>query len=284
MITGFNTDVQYDGNLYHVQTEDRGLEHPFLESLVYVGGTIIAKKSTSYGDQISSGATEEKIAGLLKRQHQVIIAAIKAGRIQDLVRLSAQNQGSDRRQEEAETASPAVGVDNREPVPVPANVPRVPVPVPPMSGPSLEPMVNPLSATLGPPEVFTPRPVSESLANSGRLTLDLDEVISDYVRRSTEQGKLDIRVISPSVFVAGDSVSLGVHVSRGQTGEPEATVTVKIIGTAFKPRVYSARTDRTGNVAFKFVLPSFTAGTAALVIEAQSGRGRGELKHLIRRA
>jgi hypothetical protein len=31
-------------------------------------------------------------------------------------------------------------------------------------------------------------------------------------------------------------------------------------------------------------LPSFTAGTAAIVIEAQSNRGRGELKHLIRRA
>jgi hypothetical protein len=47
MITGFNTDVRHQGQLYHVQTEDRGTQNPILESLVYIGGTIIAKKLTS---------------------------------------------------------------------------------------------------------------------------------------------------------------------------------------------------------------------------------------------
>src|SRR5262245_29920700 len=86
MITGFNTDVQHGGRVYHVQTEDRGQEHPFFESLVYVGGTIVAKKRTPYGEQVDQGATEEAIAQLLRRQHQVVIAAIKAGRIDDLIR------------------------------------------------------------------------------------------------------------------------------------------------------------------------------------------------------
>src|SRR5215216_7291661 len=94
MITGFNTDVRHDGRIYHVQTEDRGRENPVLESLVYIGGTIVAKKSTPYSEQLSSGATEEAIASLLKRQHQVIIAAIKAGRIEDLIRHSAQEQNA----------------------------------------------------------------------------------------------------------------------------------------------------------------------------------------------
>src|SRR5215471_11317097 len=85
MITGFNTDVHHDGRLYHVQTEDRGLDHPILESLVYLGGTVVAKKSTPYSEKIDEGATEEIIASLLKRQHQVIIAAIKAGRIDELI-------------------------------------------------------------------------------------------------------------------------------------------------------------------------------------------------------
>src|SRR5215216_7281713 len=94
MITGFNTDVRHDGRIYHVQTEDRGRENPVLESLVYIGGTIVAKKSTPYSEQLSSGATEEAIASLLKRQHQVIIAAIKAGRIEDLIRHSAQKESA----------------------------------------------------------------------------------------------------------------------------------------------------------------------------------------------
>src|ERR1044071_1912161 len=93
MITGFNTDVQHEGQVYHVQTEDRGRENPVLESLVYIGGTIVAKKSTPYSEQLSSGASEETIASLLKRQHQVIIAAIKSGRIEDLIRHSAKEEG-----------------------------------------------------------------------------------------------------------------------------------------------------------------------------------------------
>ncbi|HKY03999.1 MAG TPA: hypothetical protein VJQ56_03870, partial [Blastocatellia bacterium] len=96
MITGFNTDVSYEGQVYHVQTEDRGRKHPVLVSLVYIGGTIVAKKSTPYSEQLDQGATEGMIASLLKKQHQVIIAAIKAGRIEDLIRHSAKEQDRDK--------------------------------------------------------------------------------------------------------------------------------------------------------------------------------------------
>src|SRR5256885_2103267 len=85
MITGFNTDVPHEGRVYHVQTEDRRAGDPMFESLVYIGGSIVAKKLTPYSDKLSEGATEETLASLLKRQHQVIIAAIKAGRIEDLI-------------------------------------------------------------------------------------------------------------------------------------------------------------------------------------------------------
>src|SRR5436853_1476699 len=85
MIAGFNTDVQHGGQVYHVQTEDRGHGNPVLESLVYIGGTIVAKKQTPYAEQLQQGADEQIIAGLLKRQHQVIIAAIKTGRVNELI-------------------------------------------------------------------------------------------------------------------------------------------------------------------------------------------------------
>src|SRR2546428_10881114 len=84
MITGFNTDVPHDGQVYHVQTQDRGKDNPILESLVYIGGTVVAKKLTSYSDRLIEGAGEGTIASLLKRQHQLIIAAVKAGRSEDL--------------------------------------------------------------------------------------------------------------------------------------------------------------------------------------------------------
>ena len=44
MITGFNTDIKHNEKVYHVQTEDKGVGNPYIESLVYVGGEILARE------------------------------------------------------------------------------------------------------------------------------------------------------------------------------------------------------------------------------------------------
>ena len=46
MISGFNTDVEFGGVVYHVQTEDKGLKSRLFVSLVYDHGTILASKRT----------------------------------------------------------------------------------------------------------------------------------------------------------------------------------------------------------------------------------------------
>src|SRR5215831_4185392 len=116
MITGFNTDVCHEGHVYHVQTEDRGKDNPILGSLVYVGGTIVAKKLTPYPAPLSKDAGPDAVASMLKRQHQVIIAAIKAGRIDDLIRHSGRQQtdeelisNTDPHQQATAEAAPIVG-------------------------------------------------------------------------------------------------------------------------------------------------------------------------------
>ncbi len=81
MITGFNTDIKHNEKVYHVQTEDKGVGNPYIESLVYVGGEILASKKTSYAEQLSAGGIDEKwIGGLMEQQHRTMIAAIKRGR------------------------------------------------------------------------------------------------------------------------------------------------------------------------------------------------------------
>ncbi len=47
---GFNSNVRAGESLYHVQTEDRGPSHPFLDTVVYEAGRVIYKRSTSYAD------------------------------------------------------------------------------------------------------------------------------------------------------------------------------------------------------------------------------------------
>src|SRR5207302_7393445 len=50
VITGFNTDVKHKSRVFHIQTEDKGDANPCVESLVYVGGEILATKRTSYAE------------------------------------------------------------------------------------------------------------------------------------------------------------------------------------------------------------------------------------------
>ena len=81
MITGFNTDVQYEGRVFHVQTEDKGLDNPVVESLVYTGGEIITSRRTAYTDLARSPEySESEVARRMESQHQAIIREILSGR------------------------------------------------------------------------------------------------------------------------------------------------------------------------------------------------------------
>lgn len=89
MITGYNTDVEHNGVVYHVQTEDKGLRTPVILSLVYTGGAILASKRSAYDDLIASGFEENVLVERLERQHKLICAAVHAGRIEELKRMGA---------------------------------------------------------------------------------------------------------------------------------------------------------------------------------------------------
>jgi len=80
VITGFNTDIKHNDKVYHIQTEDKGLQNPYIESLVYVGGEILASKKTSYAEKAKEGVDEKWIGSLMEQQHRTMIAAIKRGR------------------------------------------------------------------------------------------------------------------------------------------------------------------------------------------------------------
>src|SRR5687767_7685726 len=56
------------------------MANPYIESLVYVGGEILASKKTSYAEQLKTGVDEKWIGGLMEQQHRTMIAAIKRGR------------------------------------------------------------------------------------------------------------------------------------------------------------------------------------------------------------
>ena len=80
MITGFNTDIRFNDKVYHVQTEDRGVDNPILESLVYLKGQILDAVQSPYSDRFPDGIDQDALATLLEAQHKQVIRSIKNGR------------------------------------------------------------------------------------------------------------------------------------------------------------------------------------------------------------
>ena len=79
---GFNSNVRAGKTLYHVQTEDRGPSHPYLDTVVYEAGRVIYKRSTSYEDfakTAKAGNLSEQLHERLARQHHAVIAELEAG-------------------------------------------------------------------------------------------------------------------------------------------------------------------------------------------------------------
>jgi hypothetical protein len=83
MITGYNTDVRHGEVVFHVQTEDKGAANPFIESLVYVGGQVLATKRAGYAELLAEGKDEKEIIALMDHQHRTMIAAIRHGKFDD---------------------------------------------------------------------------------------------------------------------------------------------------------------------------------------------------------
>jgi len=81
MITGYNTDVRHGNRVFHVQTEDKGLSNPKIETLIYVGGEILDSYRSSYEDLIAAPPiTESVIQSRMDEQHRAVIRDIKNGK------------------------------------------------------------------------------------------------------------------------------------------------------------------------------------------------------------
>jgi hypothetical protein len=311
VITGFNTDIEHDGVVYHVQTEDKGLESPLILSLVYSGGAILASKRSRYEDLISAGFDEELLAQRLKRQHRLICAAINAGRIEDLKRMG-------RSEEKIETESPEIPptvVD--EPTGTPewlvttnsvANETAAEPPPPKVvatepedirsllvsNASDFEAMVEAKPPPPQPPPPADPLPPPVEPPPPSRGTETSVYTVHDSRRGlpirnagKQEQGVV-VTILDEEEFRAGQVFNIRVMVQNmsGGTGKPLGGIalSVKILGTAFRPQLYSVKTGRDGVAVVSAQIPLFTSGRAAILIQANAEGKTIETRRVIHAA
>ena len=246
MITGYNTDVEFDGVVYHVQTEDKGLDTPVILSLVYSGGAILASKRAPYDDLVARGFDESVLAARLQRQHKLICAAVHAGRIEDLKQLGSR---------ESPPAPLSEKVEVEKEASVAEDVPEVEAPPtePPVESPEVE------FESAG--DRF---PISGGTSENGGLTVMLS-------------GSHELR--------GGSSVTLRLNVMRrgpdGKERVPDAKVTVKTLGSNFPSQTTYATTDARGAVVVLISLPDFKDGRSAVLIQAEANGEVAELRKIV---
>jgi hypothetical protein len=296
-----------------VQTEDKGLESPLILSLVYAGGAILASKRSRYEDLIESGFDEEALAQRLKRQHRLICAAINAGRIEDLKRMGSE-RADDKDEIESEPAldivenasdeaadseaAPLEIVDNAAYYASLRGTPEVAV----EGGidPDLEIVTNASDYEIvmqTPPEVQTPDVDSpeEEMEPEPEFATDRSPYTVHDSRRQSPLGEpaqpdgLNITILDEQEFWAGGSFHIRIKVGD-VTNQQElpvigATLSVKILGTAFRPQLYSVKTESDGVAVVSAQIPRFTSGRAAILIRAAAVDGRStETRRVIRAA
>ncbi len=82
MLTGYNTDFKFQGKVYHVQTEDGGANSPFITSLLYHQGAILASRKTSYADILKADCLDEVVRELMMEQHKQMIRDLMQGKLE----------------------------------------------------------------------------------------------------------------------------------------------------------------------------------------------------------
>jgi hypothetical protein len=292
VITGFNTDIVHDGVTYHVQTEDKGLDSPLLLTLVYTGGTILASKRSPYDDLIAEGFNEKTLGERLQRQHKLICAAIRAGRIEEL-KLMTQREAGQRSAQKAERkeAEQQVTAEREQAAivnPEPVSQSAEPLPASEQPLPARQTEAPPLVEQAAPVLPFTPRSPSPQPFRGSQTPIIMRPAPPDdfaFAGRADAGDEIHLQLIEDRDFHAGDVVALRIRVSRGAGGEKDgvsqAAVTVKVLGTTFRPLICSATTDREGMAVVFTTLPRFTSGRAAILIRVVSGSHDAEMRRII---
>jgi hypothetical protein len=244
VITGFNTDVKHKNRVFHIQTEDKGEANPFVESLVYVGGEILATKRTSYAEIMGDGADDHAIHDLMEQQHRTMIAAIQRGRF----------DGPNGSLQIPDGMSPTAG---------------------PMPATSAEPEAEP-EAEATTPGAQSPIQSDRSLDQlvldylaSGEMPEDVEVAFSpkaEFVSGRSFQSKLKATSGSPARPLSG------------------AAVQVRIVSTSARSATaFSGKTLSDGSCAISFMVPSFPNGNAAVVVRVTGPSAGTEVQFPIRK-
>lgn len=275
-----------------MQTEDKGLQKRMIMSLVYDKGTILASKRESYDDLVAGDFDSKELATRVGRQHKLICAAVKAGRIDELKQMSAKSVGGG-----SKTLADVANAGIAAPGPTPTRTAAPPTAaVPPKV--RLETTVPPAAIHIAivenqrvagapaPPAVHN-EPVIEPvriIEDPHILPANAVAVISELSgRERPTNSKLSLELLGDTKFKGGDRRTVNIMICRG-TGRKvvgDAQIMIKVLGSSFRPIIFHAKSDANGLARVHLQLPHFKAGRAAMLVRAMAGGEEIEVRRVV---
>jgi FHA domain len=78
---GFNNNIKFREQVFHVQTEDSGLDQPHIITHLFAdGGRVVKSHKRSYADAVARADVAEHVRGLMKSQHLEMVLLLREGR------------------------------------------------------------------------------------------------------------------------------------------------------------------------------------------------------------
>ena len=191
MLSGFNTNFRYRGVLFHVQTEDSGLDNPHVITHLFHGGNILASEKRDYSDLLGQSNIEELIRKLMESQHKTMLKRLSRGEHDAIL---SERLGPDALGVEVRQADPTAVTEQEEP-PSADPIPSVVAEATQLdeAGPgAAEPILEPEFATTPPPDKPKDRPSTRLSRVFGERVASekpLDEVVLDYLVENARKRK-----------------------------------------------------------------------------------------------
>ena len=85
-LLGYNNNVRHKNRVFHIQTEDSGVNHPHIITHLFMdGGRILKSVKQSYAEHVGAEKMNDTVRGLMKEQHKAMFIALRDGQFDYLV-------------------------------------------------------------------------------------------------------------------------------------------------------------------------------------------------------
>lgn len=85
-LLGYNNNIPYKGQVFHVQTEDSGSKRPHVITHLFAdGGRVVKTMKTSYQHFLGSENSPEKVRALMREQHKAMVISLRDGDLDILI-------------------------------------------------------------------------------------------------------------------------------------------------------------------------------------------------------